>query len=1291
MKRMSILLTRLVICLWLASVTVAAQTATSGIVLGVLKDANGASVSAGKVELSDTATGATMSTTANEVGQYVFTTVLPGTYTLKVSAAGFKQAVVNRVQVEVAKSTPLDVVLETGELSSTVNITATQELQTSDATVGEVVNTKTLQELPTVTRRVVELVFLQVASQPNTGNANTSRSVAGARGDQNTFTLDGLDVSDSQVGGTCCGNIGMGIPLPVDAIGEFRSGVTNQNATFGRSTGGQYSMTTRRGTENYHGSTYWYHRNDNLNANTWTRNRLNQRNPEMKDNRGGVSLGGPLFGSLVPKLEDKLFFFTNLERRRLPQKSDASRLVPTDTLRQGILRFRDDAGNVLSYNLRTAQNCGPNSDQVCDPRGLGLSPIISQQYALLPQGNNPALGDGLNTIGLTGPTDATESSDNVLTRVDYNINDRWRASALWVWAQQRSRGFGFIDIRKGAQGIESLFRIPNDPRHYNVGLTGTISPRLVNEVRFGYNKSSIAFENPDPTTLVPGAGMALDLAGLDEPFDITGSRAQIGRSTTWQFVDNATYTIGKHTFQAGVNLQWLRFFHSRKGAGALNVQPMAVIGGSGSTVIPVSQRPRTCVVKPQNEPKDVNCVRSADVSAWNTFYGVTLGLVDTAGKFTVRNPNTGELDLDPQVLAEGEINDGTWGHYEFYLSDTWRLSNSFTLNLGLNGIIENPFEDDKNRRSFLVDMNENKPLFVNDYLERRAAAARNGEVYNPVLAFAPTSAYPDYNEMPPHRSVSPRVAFAWQPTYTSGLFGSIFGERKTAIRGGFGLGFNRVQAVGVVQFPMIGNAALAQPTTVNGPSCTFLGTGGAGCVAGSPFRVGVDGPAPLPAITPTIPIPYVVPSPFGPGLGNTLAWSPDFKMGYVHSGNLTLQRELPGNIVVEVGWIGRFGRNLMVEKNHNAVPFFIKDMSKLTQQTFAQAYDVVATELRSGVTPTNVTPQAWFENSLGAGATRSLAASQSAAFVNGLVYNLMFNGIDPMLIAQGKTPINNRQIYATNYHTHGGYSNYHAAFVTLHKRLSQGLDFNFNYTWSRNLETLGGIHDGTAGLSVNPYDLDYAYGPALSDRTHGLNIYGLYELPFGKGKLINPGGWANKLVDGWQISAVGQWFSGRPLFVSMGGQPFGALGGGSQESAPGIRAVSGEGRYSGIAGTNGIGATGNPATGGTGLNLFEDPEAAFRSFRPFLISQDQSTSRGAIRGLPWATLDASIGKRTRVGERLSFRFSADFLNLFNHPLFEDPALNLLSPNTFGVLTSQPISTNNFYNARQVQLGLRIEF
>ena len=156
------------------------------------------------MELIDLATRAVRNVTTNDLGQYVIPTLMPGNYNLKVANPGFQAAVLTAVQVEVAKATTVDVQLQLGEMSTTVTVTgeSARVLQTVDATLGEVVSAGSLENLPTVTRRVVEFAFLQVATMPNTGNANISRSVAGARGDQNTFILDGMDVSDTQVGGT---------------------------------------------------------------------------------------------------------------------------------------------------------------------------------------------------------------------------------------------------------------------------------------------------------------------------------------------------------------------------------------------------------------------------------------------------------------------------------------------------------------------------------------------------------------------------------------------------------------------------------------------------------------------------------------------------------------------------------------------------------------------------------------------------------------------------------------------------------------------------------------------------------------------------------------------------------------------------------------------------------------------------------------------------------------------------------------------------------------------------------
>lgn len=1253
------------------------QTASTGTVVGTVTDASGAVVPRATVSLSEEGTAAVRKTETNDLGQYIFTNVVPGRYTVTVTAPGFRQAVVSDVQVEVAKSTRVNVVVQLGELAETVEVTAGAQaaLQTVDATVGDVVDTTSLVNLPTVTRRTVELVFLQVGAHPWTGWAGNgdSGTVAGARPDQNTFLLDGLDISDTQVGGTCCGNIGMGIPIPVESIAEFRANITNQNASFNRSPGGQFTLTSRRGTNNFHGALYWYHRNDNLNANSWARNRLKQPNPELKDNRYGFRVGGPF-------LPDKLFFFVNMEGRRFPQKTDVAGAVPSDTLRQGILRFRDLQGNVVSYNVASF-----------DPRGIGMSPAIATQFSLIPAGNDTTGGDGLNTILLRGPTASDQNNDNILARLDYQLHPNWRTSFTWTWAQNRFLSPNLnpgIDWRGGPNAIKTVASIPNDPYHYNLGVIGQITPSLNSETRVGLTQTTIEFNMPDPEPLFPQAGVALNLIGVEEPIQIASARKQLGISRTWQVAQNMNWVKGSHVFQFGGQYQHLWFYHSRVGAVPLHVNPIADIGGTVFTTIQPSSRPPTCA----QGVIETNCLRPGDVARWNQFYAMLLGLVDTVGLFAVRDPNGNDLPGTPPL-----VNDGTWHNIQLYFNDIWRMSNSLTLTFGVNGMIEVPYKDSQGRRHFLIRLDTGQPLSVNDYLRERELAARLGRGVNPGLAFAPVDFF-DRREFPLHRSLSPVVSAAWNPAFENGWFRTLFGNRSTVFRGGYRLSHHRPMAVGFVQFPQIGNSAIGTPHTLNAPACNFSGSGGAGCTPGSTdpalsqFRVGVDGPAPFPPVPQQIPIPFVPAIPFSNP--TRLHWDPDYKYGYVHSANFTIQRELPWDLVLELGYIGRFGRRLEISKNINAVPFFIADLSGLSPQTFAQAFDAVARQLRAGVPPASVTPQPWFENSLGPGATVALASSNLTNFINGFVVNLWLNAIDPMLVAmRGEAAaINNRQIRQTISHTYGGWNNYNAFFVSTEKRFSQGLTFTFNYTLSKNLDTLGAIADSSGGMSMNPYDLSYAYGPSLSDRTHGVNAHWVYELPFGRGRYFDAQGWLDRFVGGWQVSGIFTYFTGRPLFVTQGGQPFGSFA--AQESAPAIRdPQANPGRYLGVRGSGGVGTAGDPANGGTGMNLFANPQYVYESFRFFEISRDRRSSRGLIRGLSRWTFDMSFSKRTSITERISTRLSFDFFNIFNHPLFNDPQLDLLNPATFGVITSQPGDPGNgdFWAPRQIQFGFRIEF
>src|SRR5216684_1942535 len=409
-----------------------AQTASTGIVLGSVTDPGGAVVPDAKVELVNAATNEIRTSMTNSTGQYVFPNVAPGEYTLKLTKQGFRTASAT-LHVDVTKSYTMDFKLELGAMGQQVQVEATAqaELQTTDAQVGSEVTSDAMTKLPTLRRNAAALLTLQPGVTPGTGAfPRVGMRVAGAIDDQNTFTLDGIDVTDNIVGGLGA-DIAV-IPLGVAAVEEFRVGVNNPNASFGRASGGQIAVVGKSGTNNLHGQAYWVHENTDFNANEWELNRISLPRPVIHDNRFGTAVGAPI-------RKDKTFFFFNYEGRRFPQQSSFTRLMPSSLLKQGTLQFTDcssgkfdtkgnctGGGTLRNYALATSMFCGAASSSACDPRGLGISPSVAALWALDPAGTDASVAgaDGQNTLGFHG-TAATPLSTNFYTqRFDHQINSK---------------------------------------------------------------------------------------------------------------------------------------------------------------------------------------------------------------------------------------------------------------------------------------------------------------------------------------------------------------------------------------------------------------------------------------------------------------------------------------------------------------------------------------------------------------------------------------------------------------------------------------------------------------------------------------------------------------------------------------------------------------------------------------------------------------------------------------------------------------------------------------------------
>jgi Carboxypeptidase regulatory-like domain len=1211
------------------------QTAATARISGVVTDSQDAVVSGATVRLIDKATRLEKSDTTNSEGRYVFAAVEPGLYEITVSTQGFRATVVNEVKAEVAKVTTVDLTLQPGIAAEEVTVKASgdAELQRDDAAVGNIIEADRIKRLPIINRQATTLLTLQPTVAPG-------GQVSGSRADQNTFTLDGLDVSD-QVGFR--GALGTVVPIPTESVEQFRVTVANPNATFGRSAGGQAALTSKRGGAAFHGSVYEYHQNDNLNANSWGANRQGLDKPPLIDNRFGFSLGGPIW-------KDKLFFFGNYEGRRAPGTRQITRAVPTQSLREGQLRFRDLAGNEFAINPLTF-----------DPLDIGSNPQILAYLQTLPAPNTPG-GDGLNTGVFLANLPTTLSDDYGALRLDYQINESWSADA---------RGSLFRRIQRAGNQADIVNLKPGDlttsrPKNLTFALTGTLRPNLVNEIRVGHGFDNEVREQIAPTTIA-GFNVPVDVAAglLDEAIDIDRNRAgdQILSASNTQFTDNATWTKGAHIFQFGGTLRHISTFHFRDDKTGPLSAPVANIGAAGGVTIPASQRPPTCGANVTQ-----NCLQSADVSRYNQLYASLLGLVNNVSYMAVRDAN-----LQPLPIGTGLTNDTVLRHWEFYFSDVWRMKPSFTLAYGLQYQWHTPPVDELGRQTVLAYKDTRELIDPLDYLRRKKTAAEAGEIFNPDIAYLPLKdAGRDGGFDIKRNAFAPRISAAWQPSFDEGLLGRLFGSRKTVIRGGYSLLYDRLNTTQSVVLPMLG-VGFAQ------------GLSAAPTVGGQPLRAGIDGPIPVPpnfaATSPVVPAKGVG---ITTAFGETISLTVDPKIGNPHNHTLdfTIQRELPGNMVIEVGYVGRFGRNLFQSVNLNSAPYFFKD--KTSGQTFAQAFDAVAAQLRSGVAANAVALQPWFDNQLAApGVTRTLASLATAAFTNGevnTIWNVILDGIAP-------TPYNNRQAVELHVRTTLGRSNYNAAFISLRKRVSHGLTFDLNYTFSRSLDQVGTIQNQGAQFSSS-FDPDIDYGPSDFDRTHNVNANFVYDLPFGSGRRFATGKRLDKLIGGWYVAGVYQAFSALPLSVSQGFQVYG--GGLIFSSASGAIPLKkpdfGNSVHDGVVGSGGVGVAGDPRNPvpGSGLNLFANPEEAFKSFRPINLAGDGRQGRGVLRGLPFWNLDFSLGKVTKITEGVKFALAFDFFNVINHINFGAPGLSLTNPTTFGVITGAG-------DPRRIQVGARLEF
>ena len=1241
-------------------------------VTGIVTDPNGAVVGGATVKLTDTKTKQEQTATTSDQGGYSFAKVPPGAgYQLTFTAQGFQTLVISDVALGVGVTETHNAQLVVGSVANTVTVTSSGEatLNTTDATIGNVINTRQMSDLPIQIRNSpAALIGLQPGAIGN--NVGTTRgtavgSVTGSRADQGNITIDGIDAND-QATGQAFATVGN---APIDAIQEFRAVTTNPNASEGRSSGGQIEMVTKSGSNGFHGSVREYNRTAFTAANSFFNNRAGTKadgtpvakRPQLTRNQFGGSLGGPI-------KKDRLFFFQDYEGRRDAQGITYTRTVPLDSYRNGSLSYiNNTAGCSAAARINTTPQCittlTPAQVAALDPKGIGsnsaLLQFINSRY---PHANDLTLGDGVNTGGFrfNAPSDRTDNT--YTTRIDWN-------------ATSKHKVFGRFNIarRNQTDTVNSVAaQFPGDPdtaeivvRDYAwvVGDTWTISGNKTNQLTIGESRSGLLFPRPFQATFPD----LFTFGPLSAPY--TSFSEQTRFVPVYTYRDDFTWIKGNHQIAFGGSFKPI---HQR--SSLINDFNFATVGLGGlTTSLDTTLRPGNVGTSSAN----------TQANLYDSAFAFLLGryaLVSTNFNYTA----TGK----PLAPGTGKERDFRYDEYEFYGQDNWKVRNNLTLTFGMRyQYYTVPYEVNGFQACNDVDFNALVALRM-----KNALAGVGGDTAEPILKYdacgKANSKRGFYS--PDKNNGAPRLALAWNPSYREGFLGSLLGDRKTVVRGGGSVTYDRVgggitfiqdQVSYLFDNSATKNFGNVDPRTalLNDPRFTSIN------------QLPVQNTAPTitrpfaPFNTPTDDCPT---APTGECSGEfNYAVDQHFRTPYSIEYSFGIQREFSHNFLLDVSWVGRQGRKLFAQADAAQILDF-KDPA--SGQFMLSALNALQAQITAGLSSSQVTTQPWFENQMG---PLTFGVPCAAVFGTTCTRFLAANGTTRQLVQRGDTSdliqlLNANGLIRSNvglsgqfgtniYISNQGASNYNGLLASLRKRMSNGLQFDFNYTLSNSIDNGSSVVNTVAGgLVCDIRNLRVCRGPSDFDIRHLLNANFIYELPFGKGKRFagDAKGLKNQLLGGWEVTGIFTARSGLPFSITSGT----AFPVGFNFLSPAVYIPTGGGGGRGLD----VSIHDDPKTGL--IQYFQNPAAALTNLR--FPQHGEIGNRNAFRGPGFWNLDSVVMKKFPLSEKwgtLQLRWEA--YNLFNHNAFNIPSTVSIASGSLGSITSSTTTP------REMQFAIRWDF
>ncbi|MHB8753804.1 MAG: carboxypeptidase-like regulatory domain-containing protein [Candidatus Acidiferrales bacterium] len=1358
-----------------------AQSSSTGTISGTVVDPSKAVVQGATVTLTNAATLAARTATSNSQGKYIFAYVDPGTYSVTVAKTGFETTAVANQVVQVGLQLTVNVTLQVGAASTTVEVTSTpgSELQTMNATVGSSLSGAIIMNLPNQSRDASTLAVLQPGQ-------NINGATGGLETDQNSFQLDGGNVTDDMSGDDNTYIRGFGsdtaggagamhspgfnqapsamIPIPVSSVEQFKVSTANQTADFNGGGGSQVQMVTKRGTDAFHGSVYEYYLDDNFGgANTWDNNSTGTKQPSSHFSRFGLAAGGKIPHSNFAG--GSWYIFGNYEGFRYPQSSEFERSFPLPSLEAGLIHLNGQTINLNPFPVvdpgcgAITKDCGVTTANgytpgatiaptvcpsgACDPRGLGtttnglaggpLNPVITLWNKYLPTPNDCSQGDGLNYCGYKGAISTPVSSNFGVTRIDHDFSKNWHFNATYhylrlsdtVSDQWDVGGFFPGDTAGQYSAIRSK---PQVNWVYTAGLTTNVSSNVTNDFHFDYTRNWWAYGDPGGVPNVAGYPAAFEIGGENSGGDTFNTpifgpyntNNQSTRTRVWDghdtmYRDDVTWIKGNHLFQLGGSYQRNNLTHTRNDNGeTINTFEQYLIGTGfpndlGGLNINMTGYVPTGIAGTSNQ------------STYENLYSEILGMVDESQSLYTRGLGTKitGLPLDPRtscaisgitatsgcIGSPSLTNNSILPTYNLYLTDSWHLKPTFSLNYGLGYTVEMPpYETNGGVQTVMVDQNDNI-LYAEQYLKNVKQAALQGNAYAPLLGFATVrnvDGHSHYPYDPFFGGLSPRIGMAWNL------------RPDTVIRAGYARIFGRINGVDPVLTPML-TPGLLQPATCSGPNNNGVnggcGTPGTPTTPVNGFRVGVDGVnAPLPAPSLNLPQPwYPGFNDVNTGAGETT--DPNFKPDRSDEFTVSVQHQFGPKILAEAGYIGRIISNEVQYYSLTAVPY----MMTKGGQTFANAWAQTMVATNYGTNLTSIPEQPFFEAALNPSYCTGFANCTTAFVTNSAASGFMgrsdpfdawsaVSGLGPAGWTFDRTftsdPIPSSPFGASGQSpsivttVSDGYGNYNAGYLQLTFSSWHGLTMKTNFSYSNALGTGNVVQATSSFATVDPWNLQNAYGPQSYNEKFVMNLFMNYTPPF----FASQQGVVGRLLGGWNFSPLFVYGSGFPVELGTGNFDCGSFGEcntnyiGSQENGIITENLNYSGTEKRAAGTT-------CGVFGAGYNVFSNPQATcpvnggifgdpVRS--PILGLDGQIGGGGPLKGLPFFNLDMGITKKINITERFSSSLYFDFTNVLNHMQPNDPTFNIYSPGTWGVLGGGGnLQVAN--GQRQMQLGLSIDW